>query len=207
MERPVERKVPGWHEFLVRFNEVVRADSPLLPTWFDLHARLRPALIDYFANVLWPGMAIEETFQRLARALEVGHGLLDETPRIVKSDFKRIRAKIKDALDGEEEQEFILSRLSKADLPSLKDRLRALRYRVGPRMAAKLTDEFIRKAGTARDDMTHRNDYSSVFDPRELAVAMHLLRLFLTAVLLNLLDYSAEENDQRTLRSADAMFS
>ena len=177
----------------------------MLSRWIDLQARAPEPLADYFATLMWSSMTFEESFAHIVRALEVLHSIVEPGPRIPKQDFKAVRTKIKQALEGDPHRELILSRLRHADAFSLLDRLTAILARVGYRLQnfAGDIDQFARMIRDVRDSFTHTSSLGEV-DYGKLGRAHVILDLVMRSELLLQIGVPQGELDDRVFRTEAA---
>jgi hypothetical protein len=153
---------------------------------------------------MWSQMTAEESFYRVVRSLEVVHGLLDPGPHIPPSDFRRIKGKIKNALEGEAYREFIASRLARADQPSLRERLEALIESCEPKLQRNLQHlGLVPKIVRARNEIAHVGTTESL-EGSELHKAFCLLVMLMNSTLLRELGYTDSQIEERIWRSPEA---
>lgn len=206
MAKPRNSEAPHEFEHLIATEEAAVRFSELMTAWFALHAKYEGALFDYLSMRIWHAMTIEESFYRIARSLEVLHGIRDSSPRIPRAEFRDVKRKPKEALEGDPHREFKLARLSHADKPSLKERLHALLDLCGPRLLNWIPHgrtTWVFNVVKTRDQMTHVGA-DGPLGGESLYEAYHLLDLIMRSVLLRELGYSAPETDERGLHTRDA---
>lgn len=208
MARPTDREPPYDFEFLLSAPEVTNSFEAIVPSWFKVHARTRHALLDYFAIHMSQAMVFEESFNRVVRSLEVIHGLLYDAPRIGKSDFRRIKQLIKEALSGEEHKQLIMERLSHADAASLKDRLLELIELCGPQIKAQIDarPNFVTRVVSTRNGITHTGDAGEFFEKGDFDEAFYLLDLVMRSVLIREIGIPEDELDKHVMRTRDSRF-
>lgn len=202
LARPNDRPNVSESVHLVRSRDLDINLEEMLSRWIDLQARAREPFTDYFSTLMWTSMTFEESFAHIVRALEVLHSILEEGPRIPKQEFKAVRTKIKEALDGDPHRELILSRLKHADAFSLFDRLAALLRSVGFRLQhfAGDIDQFARMVRDARDSFTHTSSLGGV-ETSTLRRAHVILDLVMRSVMLAQLGVPKAELDDRVFET------
>ncbi len=192
-------------EHVVQAKDAVGRLAEMVPAWFEVQRTLSGALLDYFSIQMWPEMTVNERFYRVVRALEVVHGALDPSPRISKTEFKAVKRSVMAALETSPHKDFIMARLSHADMPSLRERLISLFLQAGPRLRSRLpgsVENFVRDVVRTRDAMTH----TGTGGPLESTLdrSFRLLDLLMRQILLIQIGFSPEEADVCVLRARDA---
>ena len=189
MARPGSQKAPHEAQLVCRAPQDDAEFARLLSKWFESYDHLKPALFDFLSINMWAQMTIEESFYRAVRSLEVVHGILNPAPHIPREDFKRIKQKIKLAVEGEPYGEFVRNRLSHADAPTLRERLEDLVENAGPRLRNRLRfDDVIPKVVRARNELTHAGALESSAE-EELHELFHLMIMLMNTTLLRELGY------------------
>ena len=201
-----DSKAPWKHSHLWKAIEVAPKFSEAVPKWFALQARLSGPFADYFAVHMWPKQTIEEAFQRVTRALEATHEVLYPKPRIPKAEFRALRESMRESIRDSPHVELLMSRLTHADAPSLKDRLTDLFGKTTPRFkqwAPGGVAAFIQAVVRTRNNMTHGGAEGPLVGAA-LYEAQTILDMLMRATLLRELGLAPEEIQDKLVRTDDA---
>lgn len=201
---PVGDETPdSRQQHLIKFRELEERLPGVIQRWFELERQHRFALRQFSAVVLSPSGSNEDSFDRTVRALEVWHRLDSDETLMTSEQYGALLDRLADA--APEHSTFIRQRMQYQNAPSLKQRLDALVGEAGEPVGAAIahSPKFIRRTVDTRNELTHRADAGTHFDPPNLRAAEHLWQLVLRAVLLRRLGFEGSELEPMLSRTPD----
>lgn len=191
-------------EYTLPYPRVKENLGALLTNWYDLCQHVRSALVTFFSVRMDESGSGESSFLAVVRGIETWHRLVHNGQQMDEEGFADLMGRVADNLNAEEKN-FVLSRLSRANELSLKQRLEGLVRLAGDplvSLVAEYAKKWLKRVVSTRNNLAHDSQVGNELTFEEVFFSEKTLSLAMDMVLLRHIGVDKEVLEESVSRSA-----